>query len=67
MEIPVCRTCGNYVRYDKPKKLKKKVLNQEFKLCVCQKCLLEKFTEIGTGSTPASSHSLKLQHTLSSM
>ena len=46
MEIPVCRICGNYARYDKPKKSKKNVLGQEFELCVCQKCLLKKFPHI---------------------
>lgn len=46
MEIPTCKICGNKVIYDKPKKFIKKIFDQEFELCVCQKCLLNKFPNI---------------------
>lgn len=43
METLVCRICGEKVKYDKPKQLTKLVLGKTYNLCVCQKCLLEKF------------------------
>lgn len=46
METPVCRICGGPIKYDRPKKLVKKVFNQEYTLCVCQQCLFKKFPNI---------------------
>lgn len=46
MDIPVCRDCNNPVKYDKPKKLIKIVLGNQYTLSICQKCLLEKFPNI---------------------
>lgn len=46
MEIQVCRDCNNPIKYDKPKRLIKKVLGNQYTLSICQKCLLKKFPNI---------------------
>lgn len=46
MEIPICRNCGNPVKYDKRKKTKKEVLGKQYELSICQECLLKKFPSI---------------------
>ena len=46
METPVCKVCGKFPKYDRPKQHKKVIMGKSFYLNVCQECLLKKFPHI---------------------